>query len=239
VAESFQDAAPNSVLENLYGPTELTIACTLYRYDRGQSQQEAELGVVPIGEPYPGMTALVADDDLREVPVGDAGELLMTGPQLSAGYWEDPEKTEAAFVVPPGLMQTFYRTGDRVKRRSPGQPLLYLGRVDNQIKVQGYRVELGEIEAAVRDLAHTDTAVAIGHPMGPAGAEGILVFMGPATVEPGSVKAALQAKLPRYMHPSDVIPVAGFPLNANGKVDRAALLAGHLGDTGAVLEVTR
>jgi non-ribosomal peptide synthetase component F len=228
IAEEFQRAAPGSIVENLYGPTELTIACTVYRYDRDRTDREAELGVVPIGEPYPGMTVLIVDDNLQPVPTGEPGELLMTGMQLSLGYWEDRAKTANAFVVPPGRSETYYRTGDRVKRRSAHEPLLYLGRVDNQIKVQGYRVELGEIESAVREAAETDTAIAIGHPMSAAGAEGIIVFVGPTRFSSDHVKAAIQSKLPQYMQPSDLVRVDQFPLNANGKVDRAALLASHL-----------
>ncbi|WP_257825636.1 AMP-binding protein [Rhizobacter sp. J219] len=97
---------------------------------------------MPIGEPYPGMKVLVADEQLREVPVGEAGELLMTGPQLTLGYYKDADRTAAAFVVPPGQSEVYYRTGDRVRRPQPGQPLVYFGRIDNQIKIQGYRVEL-------------------------------------------------------------------------------------------------
>jgi len=96
------------------------------------------------------MQALVVDEHLQEVEHGVAGELLMTGPQLSLGYWHDEEKTRRAFVTVPGRSGTYYKTGDRVRRRGPGQPLVYLGRLDSQIKVLGHRVELGEIESAVR-----------------------------------------------------------------------------------------
>tara|TARA_Y100001933_G_scaffold95017_2_gene95967 strand:- start:5649 stop:7232 length:1584 start_codon:yes stop_codon:yes gene_type:complete len=224
VTEAFQQAAPNSIVENLYGPTELTIACTLYRYDSTTAEADAELGVVPIGEPYPGMTALIVDDELRPVADGESGELIMTGPQLTLGYWQDPDKTAAAFVVPPGQDRTFYRTGDRVKRARADGPLLYLGRVDNQIKVQGYRVELGEIEALMRELGGTDVAIAVGYPRSSAGAEGIVGFIGDSEIAPEALRAALGDRLPAYMQPSRILPVDTFPLNANGKVDRKALL---------------
>ena len=92
VAEAWSQAAPNAAIENLYGPTELTIACTHYRWGGG-SPAESELGVVPIGDPFPGMDVLVVDHELHEVPPGQEGELLMTGPQLSLGYWNDPKRT--------------------------------------------------------------------------------------------------------------------------------------------------
>lgn len=228
VTEEFQQAAPGSVLENLYGPTELTIACTLYRYDTVATADEAEQGVVPIGVAYPGMQLIIVDDELNEVAEGEAGELLMAGPQLTAGYWEDELKTANAYVVPPGRDQTFYRTGDRVRRKRPEGPLLYLGRVDNQIKVQGYRVELGEIEARLRDAAGVDVAIAAGHPIGASGAEGIVAFMSPSEREQADIMNALSGQLPAYMQPNALVIVDEFPLNANGKVDRKALMDDHL-----------
>ena len=225
VLQKWADAAPNSVLENLYGPTELTIACTLYRWDAQRSAAECELGVVPIGEPYPGMKVLVADEQQREVAVGEAGELLMTGPQLTLGYYQDAERTAAAFVTPPGRGEVYYRTGDRVRRPAAGRPLVYLGRVDNQIKIQGYRVELGEVEAVLREEAGVDVAIAVGWPMTASGADGIVGFLGAERADLASIRERVVTRLPPYMHPSELRLVAEFPLNANGKVDRKALLS--------------
>jgi amino acid adenylation domain-containing protein len=223
VAEAFQRAAPQSILENLYGPTELTIACTLYRYDRATIGRDAHLGLIPIGEPYPGMVVLVADESLRPVPPGEPGELLMTGAQLSLGYLDDPVKTAAAFVTPPGRSDVYYRTGDRV-RRQPSGPLVYLGRIDNQIKIQGYRVELGEIEAVIREVAATEIAIALGYPLGPSGADGVVGFISKPGADLEAIRDAARARLPAYMQPSSIYSVDEFPLNPNGKVDRKALL---------------
>ena len=110
VANAWVTAAPHSILENLYGPTELTVACTLYRHDVHESSSHAERGLVPIGWPNPGMEARIVDENLRPVGTGDPGELLMTGPQMTPGYWSDEERTRSAFVVPPGEDRTFYRT---------------------------------------------------------------------------------------------------------------------------------
>lgn len=224
VVQRFAEAAPNSIVENLYGPTELTIACTLYRWDPERSPAECELGVVPIGEPYPGMEARVVDEALREVPRGEAGELIMTGVQTALGYWEDPEKTAQAFVRPPGEERVFYRTGDRV-RWAEGKPLIYLGRVDNQIKIQGYRVELGEIEAVLREESGAEIAIAVGWPRTASGADGIVAFVGAPDADADAILARVKARLPGYLQPSRVKLVRDFPLNANGKVDRKALLA--------------
>ena len=224
IACAWTQAAPSSILENLYGPTELTIACMLYRWDSESSARECELGLVPIGEPYPGMDAIVVDEAMLEVSPGDEGELLMTGPQLSLGYWRDPEKTAAAFVIPPGKTRVYYRTGDRVRRPRGEGPLVYRGRRDHQLKVQGHRVELGEVEACLRQAAKVETAVALGWPITPGGPGGIVAFLADPGVDVEAVRDILKAKLPAYAVPRQIHLLPDLPLNPNGKVDRNALL---------------
>jgi acyl-coenzyme A synthetase/AMP-(fatty) acid ligase len=211
-------------VENLYGPTELAIACMFYRWDPARSASEAENGIVPIGEPFPGMVALVADETFREVAPGEDGELLMTGPQMSLGYWRDPEKTAASFVTPPGRGEVYYRTGDRVRRPLDGQPMIYLGRVDNQIKVLGHRVELGEVEAALRELSGIDGVAAFGWPLVAGGASGIEAFMQTESVEAEELLKKVSLRLPLYMVPRKIHCLPVFPLNPNGKIDRKALM---------------
>jgi amino acid adenylation domain-containing protein len=216
-------AAPNSLIENIYGPTELTIACTAYRWDKAKSPDECEQGIVPIGQPFDGMRALIVDEQLREVEHGRDGELLMAGPQLSLGYWRDEEKTRQAFVSVASKNGTYYRTGDRVRRPAADKPLVYLGRVDNQIKVRGYRIELGEVEAAVRQVSGLDGVVALGWPITESGAEGIEVFLETDGFDTKALATQLREKLPVYMLPRDILVLDRFPLNANGKYDRKAL----------------
>ena len=223
LAQAFSSAAPNAVLENLYGPTEVTIACTAYRFDPARSPAECRGGLVPIGDPLPALRALVTDDSLREVAAGDAGELLMGGPQVTLGYWRDPQRTAAAFVTPPGHAEVFYRTGDRVCRPTGGGPLVYLGRLDNQVKIQGYRVELEEVEAALREVAEVETAVAVGWPRSASGADGIVAFLGAGAADLEVVRDRLRKRLPAYMLPRTIHLVGDFPLTAHGKVDRGAL----------------
>ena len=225
ILEQFLEAAPHSTAENLYGPTELTIACTLYRWHPSRSRDECELGIVPIGDPYPGMEVLVADEDLQPVAEGETGELLMTGPQLTPGYWRDPDKTAAAYVTPPGQDRVFYRTGDRVRRSRGKAPMVYLGRMDNQIKIRGYRVELGEIEACVRDEAGVDVAISVGWPITAAGADSNVVFVSDESIDLDALLKRVKTRLPGYMAPSEIRRVDTFPLNSNDKVDRKALLA--------------
>ncbi len=223
IAESWSLAAPNSVVENLYGPTELTIACCHYRWRRGKSEEECLRGVVPIGDPFPGMDVLVVDEELTEVPPGKDGELLMTGPQLTLGYWQDPEKTATAFVVPPEKKQTYYRTGDRVRRPNEAGPMCYLGRLDHQIKIRGYRVELGEVESLLRQEAGVEVAVAIGWPVTASGAGGIEAFVMGNKLEPQTILKRLKRKLPAYAVPRRIHLLSDLPLNPNGKIDRGKL----------------
>lgn len=223
IVERVAEAAPHATIENLYGPTELTIACALYRWQGARSRAECELGVVPIGEPYPGMVARVVDAELREVPRGEPGELVMTGPQMTSGYWCDRDRTAAAFVVPAGDDRVFYRTGDRV-RWPEGGPLRYLGRADDQLKIQGYRVELGEVEAVLRAVAGADPVAAVGWPRSASGAEGVVAFVGAPEADALGILREARARLPTYMQPSVVRLLEALPTNANGKVDRRALL---------------
>jgi amino acid adenylation domain-containing protein len=216
-------AAPNSVIENIYGPTELTIGCTAYRWDSTKSRDECDQGIVPIGKPFDGMRALIVDEQLREVEPGKAGELLMTGPQLSLGYWQDEERTKRAFVPVASKDGTYYRTGDRVRRPRSGEPLVYLGRLDNQVKVLGHRVELGEVEAAARRVSGLEGVVAIGWPTSESGADGIEIFLETDRFDTKALLNQLKEKLPTYMLPRNVLLLRRFPLNANGKYDRKAL----------------
>lgn len=220
---AWQEAAPASVCENLYGPTELTIACTLYRWNEQTSPDECERGVVPIGDPYPGMDVLVADANLAEVAPGETGELLMTGPQLTVGYLDDAERTARAFVVPPGRQAVYYRTGDLVRRPVGGAPLIYLGRADNQIKIQGYRVELGEVEQVLREVSGAEVAVALGWPQGGVVADSVVAFIDAPSVPMERIRAEIVKRLPPYVQPSKILVAADWPLNSNGKIDRAAL----------------
>ncbi len=222
VVRDWSAAAPNSRIENIYGPTELTIGCTAYRWDNQSSAAECERGIVPIGEPFEHMEALIVDEELREVAIGREGELLMTGPQLSQGYWRDEEKTRRAFVSVANRNGIYYRTGDRVRRSLPGKPLTYLGRLDHQVKVLGHRVELGEVEAVARSLSGVDGIVALGWPKGNS-ADRIELFLEADKFDTAPLLNALKTKLPHYMVPRTIHVLPRLPLNPNGKYDRRGL----------------
>ncbi len=223
VADAWAKAAPKSIVENLYGPTELTIACTWYRWHPERSPEVCQNGLVPIGWPIAGMSVFVADEQFGEVAPGQSGELLMTGPQLTQGYIDDPEKTASAFVRIAGREPIYYRTGDLVRRPLGDQPLQFLGRRDTQVKIRGFRVELGEVEAAVRELGNTGVAVAVAWPRTASGADGISVLVDDPTLDVRALLGRVRAALPAYMHPQEIRLVPALPRNTNGKVDRSSL----------------
>ncbi|MGH3158040.1 MAG: AMP-binding protein [Streptosporangiaceae bacterium] len=213
-AADWHTAASESVVENLYGPTELTIACSAHRWSPSEPAAQQVNGIVPIGSMYPGLDYLLADGDF---PVPAEGELCVTGPQMFPGYL-DPIENVDRFLRLDGRL--WYRTGDRV-RELPGGELAYLGRTDQQIKIRGYRVEPYEIEAvlrahpavldavAVRVLQHEGPAIAAFHTGGP--------------VSEVALATHLRASIPEFMVPRWFWHLDALPVNANRKTDRAEL----------------
>lgn len=226
-AGAWASAASNSIVENLYGPTEVTLACTAYRWQGPPSCTKSETGIVPIGTALPGLSATVVDENLREVAPGAQGELLMAGPQVTLGYWRDEEKTRAVFVINPANGERAYRTGDLVRRPDDSSgALLYLGRLDHQIKLHGHRIELGEIEAILKVASGASRVVAAGWPINlEGGVGGIVAFLECETTDSAALNKIAQRNLPNYMIPNKLYAIPHFPLTPNGKVDRKALLA--------------
>ena len=179
LADAWAAAASNSTVENLYGPTEATIACTAHRWER--NARPGANGFVPIGDPIGATVTQVVDEQLDEVAPGEPGQLLLGGPQVVEGYWDDPAATARSFVTMQGDGRG-YLTGDRVVRPKAGAPLEYLGRLDSQIKILGHRVELEEVEAVLREEAHAD-AIAVGWPLTPSGAAGIVAFVADTSLD--------------------------------------------------------
>ena len=182
--------------------------------------------MVPIGKPHPGLRAALLDDALQPVPTGEAGELCVSGAQTSPGYWHDPARTAERFVeisLPGAPAAVYYRTGDRA-RQLPDGNFVCLGRTDQQIKVLGFRVELGEIESAILKVPGVVQAVAAGWPVVDGTAQGIVAFVSGMTIDNTELKAKCKAALPDYMVPSRFIQVQDMPLNSNGKIDRGELI---------------
>lgn len=222
-AEAWQNAAPNSIVENLYGPTELTIACFLHRWNSDSSPELCRNGLVPIGRPYDGLLAVLVNEELQPVAPGEPGELCVAGPQTTPGYWRAPEITSQRYVDLPVSRhekRRFYRTGDIVASL-PDSEYVFLGRADQQIKVLGHRVELGEIEAALRADASVEHAVAIGWPA--TAADFVVAYVSGNNVDVPALLERAKAALPAYIVPRQIHVLSAMPLNANGKVDRKVL----------------
>jgi acyl-CoA synthetase (AMP-forming)/AMP-acid ligase II len=175
---------------------------------------------VAIGVPFGGMTARVVDGNLHRAAPGQAGELALSGPQLATGYWRSPDLTAARFPTIDGTR--WYLTGDLAYEDSTGT-FHHLGRIDNQVKVRGYRVELEEIEAHLRAVSGVELVAAVAWPIAHGSADGIVGFVA-APIDAADARKALRGRIPSYMVPSDIRIVDSLPLSQNGKVDRRALL---------------
>ncbi|MGW8554510.1 amino acid adenylation domain-containing protein [Streptomyces tubercidicus] len=201
---------------NLYGPTETTIQIT---FGTGTG---AEGGTVPIGCPVWNTHLHVLDQNLRLVPTGAVGELYVSGAALACGYLKRPALTAERFVANPfAAGERMYRTGDLVRWNRDGQ-LVFVGRADDQVKLRGFRIEPGEIEAALEALHGISRAVVAVH-TSPAGEKHLVAYVVGARQGPDRLREALARTLPEYMLPSLFITLDTFPLLSNGKVDRKAL----------------
>ncbi|KFA88774.1 peptide synthetase [Archangium violaceum Cb vi76] len=205
-------------LYNLYGPSEDTTYSTFARVKPGE--------VPPIGRPISNTRAYVLDARLQPVPVGVVGELYLAGEGLARGYLGRPHLTAERFLPNPfGLEGSrMYRTGDRVRYRPDGV-LEYLGRVDFQVKVRGFRIEPGEVEAVLREHPDVRESLAVVRVNG-AGDGRLVAYVVPhegGSLDVSALRDFLVKRVPGWLVPSSFLVLAAFPLNANGKVDRAAL----------------
>jgi D-alanine--poly(phosphoribitol) ligase subunit 1 len=216
---SWREAAPNSIVDNLYGPTEATVAC-LHERVTDSPAVTPQRGVIAIGTPFAGIEACIVDPDLRILAAEQPGELALSGPQLASGYFRAPELSLARFPTIGG--KRWYLTGDLAYQDSAGK-FHHLGRIDNQIKVLGYRVELEEIEAHLRGVCETELVAAVAWPVSHGTAEGIVAFVAGKEISPAQIREALRKRIPSYMVPASIRSIESIPLNANGKVDRQAL----------------
>ena len=209
---------------NAYGPTEAVVSASSFTITP-QTELPEGARSVPIGKAFPGRRLYVLDEDRRPVELGETGELYVGGTQLARGYLNDAELTAERFVPDPfaGGGGRMYKTGDLVRLHPDGN-LEFVGRNDDQIKLRGYRVELGEIAAALRSLDDVRDAAVVVLDETPArlGA-GVVVQAGRAT-SADALTAALRAKLPAYMVPSVVEILPSLPVSPGSrKVDPAAL----------------
>ncbi|WPZ32677.1 non-ribosomal peptide synthase/polyketide synthase [Thalassobaculum sp. OXR-137] len=204
-------------LLHVYGPTECTTFATWHHV----TEVPQDAVTVPIGRPLANTTAHILDPDGQPVPVGVAGELHLGGDGLAEGYLGQPELTAAKFVTHETLGR-LYRTGDLCRWTEDGA-VEFLGRSDHQVKLRGFRIELGEVETALRRCRGVDDAVVL--LTGDGEHRRLVGYAAGPGLDADAIRAELRADLPDYMVPSHLIVLPALPLNANGKLDRAALPA--------------
>lgn len=214
-AAAWQRAAPSSVVENLYGPTELTIACSAHRWLDDVPVDRLVHGFVPIGSMYQGLEHVIVDES--GVRTSGDGELCVTGPQTFPGYL-DPADDRDRFLTFDG--RRWYRTGDLVRTLPDGE-LAYLGRTDQQIKIRGFRVELSEIEGALR--AHPDVQEVVAVAVNDRGKTGVAAFHTGMPVTTAALTSHLVHLVPEFMVPKWFWHLDAMPLNTNRKIDRRRL----------------
>jgi amino acid adenylation domain-containing protein len=205
---------------NHYGPTETTIGSVVLRLTEC-ADHEDQRPTVPIGRPIDNTQIYVLDSDLQPVPIGVEGELYISGEGVASGYLNQPELTKERFIDNPFVSNSrMYRTGD-LCRYMPDGNVEFLGRADHQIKVRGFRVELGEIEATLAKHRSVQQALVVAKANAQGEKQLIAYVVGPSPTE--ELRAYLKEQLPEYMVPTAIIPLPRLPLNANGKVDRRSL----------------
>ena len=212
----WREALPNATFTNLYGPTECTGMCCFYRVEKEFQEDD----IIPIGHPFPNREILLLDSEGKLVPQGEQGEICVRGTALTLGYYNDPERTAAAFVQNP-LNQSYpeliYKTGDIGRWGDDGE-LYFVSRKDFQIKHMGHRIELGEIEVNVDMLPGVKMAACI---YDKEKSKIVLFYVG--DVSEKELILAMKTKLPRYMLPNRTVKLETMPFTANGKIDRVSL----------------
>ncbi len=212
---------------NAYGPTETTVSATVFIPDASFDAVN-----MPIGKPLPGYEAFILDEQLQEVACGETGYLYIGGPALAVGYLNRPELTQAAFVTATisNLPRRLYRTGD-LARWLPDGNVDFAGRVDHQIKLGSYRIEPGEIEAAIDTAENVQGSLVVSAEID--GRKFLVAYVthGDSTIDLNIIVTHLRGLLPVYMIPSKYVLLESFPKTINGKIDRRALPAASSGVT--------
>ncbi|HNF42023.1 MAG TPA: amino acid adenylation domain-containing protein [Ferruginibacter sp.] len=222
VTSEWANSIPNAKIMNVYGPTEDTIFCTHYTYNR-TGENKASNGLLCIGKAMNGTYTIIVNENKEILPANEKGELCLGGVQLTPGYWKNEEKNKEAFfhIMYNGEMTRFYKTGDLCQADDAGD-IMYLGRIDSQVKVQGFRVELSEIEFYAKEYLDKTNAVAIAFTNQLHNTE-IGMVIESAEFDTKPMIEYMKSKLPSYMIPTQLRFINTFPLNTNGKIDRKVL----------------
>lgn len=220
--EEWYNCATNTEIYDFYGPTECTIYCTYYKLTKGGKNKSLN-GIISIGKPLANCVGLILDEKGNELPIGEKGELCIAGDQVTKGYWKNDEKNASSFFFKEvnGEKLRFYHTGDLCYKDEDGD-IMYSGRLDHQAKIQGFRVEMGEIEYHAREFLGGKNVVCLAFDNKEALTE-IAMFIESKEINPDEMIAYMRTKMPSYMIPTRLFYVPIFPLNSNDKVDKVRL----------------
>ena len=220
VTKAWADCASNAIIDNVYGPTEDTIWCSTYRFNR-EGKTKAYNGVISIGKPMINCGMEIFDEAGNICKLGELGELCLSGAQLTPGYHKNPEKNAEAFFVKDGIR--WYKSGDLCYKDADGD-IMYSGRIDHQAKIQGFRVELGEIEFHAKEYLKDKNVLCVAFDS-ENGITEIAMFIEAEEFNINDLVQYMRTKMPAYMIPTKTMFVPTFPLNANGKIDKNQLKA--------------
>ena len=220
VITKFRSCAPNATFINLYGPTEATIYCCAYNIPL--NNVKAYNGMIAIGRSFAGTEIQIVDENGEQVRQGEQGELLVCGQQVMNGYLDNLQKTQDA-IIEMHDGKRFYKTGDLCYLDEEGD-IFYCGRKDHQVKIQGFRVELSEIENTARKiLKHSRNILAVAYNQNGSGNSIALVIEGKDDVDTEGLKLSLSRELPYYMIPREIKFLDKIPVNNSNKIDRTQI----------------
>ncbi len=223
LAAAWQRCVPNALIQNVYGPTETTAFTLLYDWNRGKAAYKSYNDMISIGKTLKGNHIVIVDEKNAPLKVNQKGELCIAGERVTSGYWGDKDRTKKSFfeLHTGDKSQRFYKTGDIAFMDNDGY-VMFCGRQDTQVQIQGYRVELGEIEKHARDfLGEKNLAILAGK--NAQGNERISLFTENIQYKETELIEHLRARLPHYMIPSEVINMKEIPRTTSGKIDRKTL----------------
>ncbi|EKU89340.1 amino acid adenylation domain-containing protein [Bacteroides oleiciplenus YIT 12058] len=217
---AFRACAPNASFVNLYGPTEGTIYCTAYPIPNTLCKHHN--GMIAIGKPFAGIDVLIMDSNATPVSTGETGELWISGMQVMNGYWNSPEKTQECLTEGPDG-KIYYKTGDLCQIDADGD-IIYCGRKDSQIKLQGFRIELSEIEHVVKNYFNNECKAIVLPKYGENNQCELHLVVEKVYLDKQQIEEHMNSRLPFYMVPKHIHCMEHFPLNTSSKTDRKRIL---------------
>src|SRR4030043_747752 len=222
LVSSWSDCVPNASIQNVYGPTEATINCLIYNWDKSRQDKQFN-GIVAIVKPFGSNIAMVVDKNHNKAETGKIGELYVAGSQINPGYWNNPVKNRESFIELEvnHKNERFYKTGDLSIVDKDGD-FLFCGRIDEQVQIDGFRVEPGEIEHHARESLKISNVAAVAV-RGRKQTLEIHLFTENTEVKIDELRRHLESRLPAYMQPVKIHNIKEFPKSSGGKVNKQEL----------------